>query len=150
MQLYCYDFSEFSKMALNADGTFGYPEFIEEQFGPNHTTFLIRSGGDLAGFAIVTPAGDAGATMMAQFFVMRGHRRAGVGQLAATRLFDTYAGAWEVHVIEENRVALAFWREIIARYTNGDFEPGPYELGNDRGTLFTFRSRGTKVKALVN
>ena len=147
MQLYLYDFSEFDDIKLNADGTFGDPGFIEEQFAPNHTTYVIRVDGELAGFEIVGPgpesSGDAGVTEMVQFFVMRAHRRRRIGRRAATSLFTAYSGPWEVRVIRENTGALAFWRDAIDCQTKGAFEESPYDLGSDRGTLFTFTSAGT-------
>ena len=146
MQLYCYDFSEFSKMKLNDDGTFGGPEFIEEQFGAEHASYVLRSEGALAGFAIVSPrsylTGKSGVSDMAQFFVMRGYRREGVGGTAAAFLFDRYPGPWEVRVIEENLGANAFWRSVIDAYTSGAFEASEIDARNDSGTLFTFTSHG--------
>ena len=146
MQLYCYDFNDFSNMPIHGDGTFGDPEFIEGQFGPRHTTYVLRFGGTLAGFAIVSPrsylTGKSSVTDMAQFFVMRGYRRKGIGRTAVTNLFDRHPGAWEVRVIDENSVANAFWRSAIDGYTSGAFEVSKIEDRNDSGTLFSFTSRG--------
>ncbi len=146
MQLYCYDFMDFSNMQINSDGTFGDPKFIEEQFGPNHTSYVVRSRGTLAGFAIVSPrsylTGKSGVTDMAQFFVMRGYRREGVGRTAAICLFDRHPGAWEVRVIEENSGAEAFWRSVIEQFTDGTFEVSEIDVPSDPGTLFSFTSRG--------
>ena len=144
MQLYCHDFNEFSQISLNDDGTYGDPEYIEEQFGPKHTSYVIRVGGELAGFAIVSPrsylTGDAGVTDMAQFFVMRGYRRGRVGEFASTFLFDAYPGPWEVRVIEENTAGNAFWRAVIDRYTGGAFTETKLDTDRDRRRLYTFRA----------
>ena len=146
MQLYCYDFSDFSKMKMNDDGTFGNPEFIEEQFGAEHASYTLRCRGAMVGFAIVSPrnflTGKSGVTDMAQFFVMRGYRREGVGRTAATILFDRHPGPWEVRVIEENLPAEAFWRSVIERYTSGAFKVSEIDVPSDAGTLFSFTSRG--------
>ena len=79
---------------------------------------------------------------MAQFFVMRGYRREGVGRTAATILFDRHPGPWEVRVIEENLPAEAFWRSVIERYTSGAFKVSEIDVPSDAGTLFSFTSRG--------
>ncbi len=146
MQLYCYDFSDFSDVQINDDGTFGDSEFIEEQFGPEHTSYVVRSGKELAGFAIVSPrsylTGKSGVTDMAQFFVMRGYRGEDVGRTAASLLFDRYPGPWEVRVIKGNLGAEAFWRSVVDRYTDGAFNVSKIEAGNDSGALFAFTSRG--------
>ena len=100
----------------------------------------------MAGFAIVSPrsylTGKSGVTDMAQFFVMRGYRRSGLGQTAATCLFDRHPGPWEVRVIKENSGANAFWRSAIDEYTDGAFEVSEIEARNDSGTLFSFTSAG--------
>ena len=144
MQLYCYDFSEFSEMALNDDGTYGDTEYIEEQFGPKRTSYVIRVEGALAGFAIVSPrshlTGDAGVTDMTQFFVMRAYRRGRIGEFASAFLFDAYPGPWEVRVIAENTGAKAFWRGAIDRYTGGVFTESKLGTDRNRGTLYCFDS----------
>ncbi len=144
MQLYCYDFSEFSQMAQNDDGTFGSAECIAELFGPKYASYVIRVDGALAGFAIVGPhshlTGDAGVTDMQEFFVMRAYRRDRVGEFASTFLFGVYPGKWEVRVIEENTGANTFWRMVISRYTGGAFTESDFDSGHDRGTLYTFVS----------
>jgi predicted acetyltransferase len=52
---------------------------------------------------------------------MRKHRRSGVGRTLATEMFDRFRGPWQVHQIERNTPAQAFWRRIIGDYTNGAF-----------------------------
>lgn len=146
MQLYCYDFSGFFEMPLNEDGTFGDPAFIEEQFGAGHRTFVIRGDSAISGFAVVTErsylSGTAGVNDMAQFFVIRGRRRGGVGEAAASQLFTLFSGPWEVRVMKENTAALGFWRSIIDRYTGGSFAEGPETDSPLGGTLFRFESSG--------
>ena len=58
---------------------------------------------------------------MAEFFVLRRHRRAGVGMRAAHILFETHAGAWEVRQRAANAAATSFWRRAIAAFTAGRF-----------------------------
>lgn len=147
MQLYYYDFSEFSEMSLNDDGTYGDPELIEEQFAPKYTSYVIRVEGALAGFAIVSPRSyltrDAGVTDMMEFFVMRAYRRGRIGEFASTFLFDVYPGPWEVRVIAENSAAKSFWRAVIDRYTGGAFIESQLDTDRHRGTLYTFSSNST-------
>lgn len=142
MQLYLYDFSEFAEVPINDDGMFGHKEFIEEQFGPAHDTYVIRAHGDLAGFAIVTRgsylAHDPTITDMTQFFIVRAWRKRGVGASAAQQLFSKYPGPWEVRVIDPNTNARAFWRESISRYTQGDFAETRSDTARHQGPVFTF------------
>ena len=143
MQLYCYDFSGFIETPINPDGTFGDTEFIEDQFGPDHQTFVIRIAGDICGFAVVTACGSASPVNdMAQFFVLRGRRRDRVGEAAAAQLFAKFRGPWEVRVIEQNTRARAFWRAVIDRFTCGSFDERQEPDGTERGTVFRFTSVG--------
>ena len=50
---------------------------------------------------------------VAEFFVVRGARRRGVGQRAARALFELFPGTWEVRVLRANERALAFWRSAV-------------------------------------
>jgi predicted acetyltransferase len=53
---------------------------------------------------------------VAEFFVVRKHRRRGVGLTAAHALFGTAWGVWEAAVVRRNVGALAFWRRAAASY----------------------------------
>ena len=87
--------------------------------------FVILSDGQRAGFALVSrPPAFPRTTVqfrMAEFFVVGGARRRGVGASAAWLLFNRFAGDWEVLEDEHNRPALQFWRRVIARLTNGRY-----------------------------
>jgi predicted acetyltransferase len=56
---------------------------------------------------------------IAEFFVIRRHRRSGVGRRAAFLLWHSLPGKWTVRVSEGNAGALAFWRGVVSEYTNG-------------------------------
>ena len=58
---------------------------------------------------------------MAEFFVMRKFRRQGVGSRVARQLFDRFPGRWEIAQKLENKIGQAFWRTLIADYTNGSY-----------------------------
>jgi predicted acetyltransferase len=125
-QLYSYDWSELLPLDVGDDGRFDdYPldaYWREEWRHP----FLIRAGGKLAGFALVSRrsrlTGADGVADMAEFFVMRRYRRKGVGFAAAAAAFDRFKGPWEVRQRPNNVTATAFWRRVIARYTNGNYQ----------------------------
>lgn len=65
-----------------------------------------------------------------EFFVLRKFRGAGVGERIARQLFDRFRGRWEVQRLARNTPALAFWRKVIGRYTDGRFQesdgPSPW------------------------
>jgi predicted acetyltransferase len=50
---------------------------------------------------------------MAEFFVMRKYRRAGIGTQSARLVFARFPGSWEVRQVEANVTASEFWRSVI-------------------------------------
>jgi predicted acetyltransferase len=138
MQLYLHDFSEVLTRAPDRDGAFPYPHLDAYWTDEWRKPFLITADDDVAGFALVRTVsvvtGSAGVADMAEFFVVRGLRRCGVGRAAARRLFAEFPGTWEVRVIEHYAAARAFWSAAI-----NDAAQGPAERSswvNDEGLRF--------------
>jgi predicted acetyltransferase len=76
-----------------------------------------------AGFAMVV-AGDGTPGVdyrMTEFFIARSRRRRGIGRAAARLILDRFAGRWEVVQDSANHEAIAFWRNVLAGYTRGDY-----------------------------
>ena len=126
LELYQYDFTEYTGDDVGPDGRFGY-RYLDAYFAnPDRHAFLIRADGQLAGFVLVRRAtsalGDGDVFDMAEFFVMRKYRRRAVGSEAAHRTFDRFVGRWEVREMAANLPAQAFWRRVIAAHTAGRFE----------------------------
>ncbi len=123
-QLYIHDFSEQwfdqPRGELNEDGLFDpYPYLDAYWEEEDCTPLLIRADGKLAGFALLNPDAHSERPAdqhMAEFFVARKHRRAGVGLAAAQQIFNAYTGLWEVAVAARNVGALSFWRRAAAGY----------------------------------
>jgi len=125
VELYLYDFSEFTGWDVGDNGRFGDRILDGCWTEPWRHPFLIKVDGKLAGFAIVDDrshlSGDPQTRDMKEFFVLRKYRGRGVGASVATQLFDRFPGNWEVRELAKNVAALAFWRAVIARYTDGRF-----------------------------
>ena len=121
IQLYVHDFSEHwagtPNGELQDDGRFApYPlgGYWEE---PERIPLLFRRQGRLIGFALINAHSHAERPLdhaVAEFFVVRKHRRDGVGQTAAHAIFAAYPGRWEAAVARRNTAALAFWRRAVA------------------------------------
>src|SRR3954469_7716061 len=83
LELYVHDMSAiFPDVRVGADGRFGYPKLPLYWSEPDRRfAFLIRCAGELAGFALVTRGSpvsdDPSALDVAEFFVLRRHRRSG-------------------------------------------------------------------------
>jgi predicted acetyltransferase len=126
LELYQYDLSDIFPIKLGADGRFGYDKLPLYWSEPDmHFAYLIRSRAEVACFALVTrgfPASDNPDDFdMAELFVLRSHRRSGVGGGAAFLLWDRHRGRWVVRVSEMNRGARPFWESAIREYTGGAF-----------------------------
>jgi len=140
LELYVHDMSEIFPIEIGAGGRFGYDRLPLYWSEPEKRhAFLIRSGADVAGFAFATvgsPATDDPTDLdVAEFFVLRGHRRSGVGRLAAIALWNTLPGRWVVRCSQANRAGLRFWSEVVRAYTGGAFrewtrpgDPNPWRV----------------------
>jgi predicted acetyltransferase len=88
--------------------------------------FVILRDGSPAGFALVerTSAAWQGrqpAFRLREFFISEAFRRRGLGREAAMLLFSRFEGQWLVTESPRDRGAVAFWRNVIGRYTRGRF-----------------------------
>jgi predicted acetyltransferase len=110
LELYAYDFSEFTDADVDEHGSFGYGYLDQYWTEPTRHPFLIRANEHIAGFSFVR-AGDPHD--MAEFFVLRKYRRSGVGVRAARSLFATFPGEWQVRQVAANTAAVAFWHRAI-------------------------------------
>jgi predicted acetyltransferase len=113
LELYAHDFSEFIDLKLGADGRFGY-EHLPLYWKESHRyPFLITVNSHLAGFVFVRRgsqiSNDENVWDMAEFFVVRGSRRLGIGTKVAHHVWRKFPGKWEVRVIDRNQRAKEFW-----------------------------------------
>jgi predicted acetyltransferase len=125
MQFYIHDFSElwFDREVegeLGPDGRYSdYPGLDAYWTDPTREPWLFRVNGLPVGFALVNTVAHSDAPIdrsVAEFFVVRKHRRRGVGLAAAHAMFGTAWGVWEAAVVRRNVGALAFWRRAAASY----------------------------------
>ena len=87
LELYIQDFSELVDLKLAEDGRFGYKHLSLYWKESNRYPFLIKANGHLAGFVFVRKcsevSNDADVLDIAEFFIVRGFRRLGIGMKAA-------------------------------------------------------------------
>jgi predicted acetyltransferase len=151
LELYIHDMSEvFPHVQLGPDGRFGYSRLPLYWSEPDRRfAFLIRCDGRIAGFILVTrgsPAvSDPDVLDVAEFFVLRQYRRAGTGREAAFMLWHRLRASWIVRVLENHVVALAFWRDTIATFTNGTYSESPLRGEPNDWRVFSFESGRTNA-----
>ena len=82
LELYLYDFSEFSKEDLAENGYFGYTYLDAYWQEAGRFPFFIRADGRLAGFILVRSCSEHNPLPdphnIAEFFVLKKYRRHGV------------------------------------------------------------------------
>jgi len=148
LQLYLHDFSEFAPRhttygEVDADGLFPYPPGLDSYWQePGREPLLIRADGAVAGFALLNCWSALDRPLdraVAEFFVLRKYRRAGVGTRAAHAVFRRHPGRWEVAVAAYNPAALRFWRQVALDL------PGAAEQSGDgrrwSGAVLTFTTQ---------
>jgi predicted acetyltransferase len=145
LELYIHDLSEIFPLEVGADGRFGYPRLPLYWSEPeSRHAFLIKTGATIAGFALATrgsPASDDPTDLdVAEFFVLRRHRRSSIGRDAAFALWRTLPGRWVVRVSEANRAGLPFWRATVGAFTHGDFTESTRSGQPNGWRVFTFAS----------
>lgn len=146
LEMYIHDFSEFHTVAPGSDGRFGYPDLGLYWLEPEHHAFLAQMDGDLAGFALVRKLlsieGNQAVWDMAEFFVLRGIRRRGIGTEMAQAVWALFPGAWQVRVMQANRRATLFWARAIAKHAGAPIQPASIEKNGEPWSVFTFESPG--------
>jgi predicted acetyltransferase len=142
LQLYAHDFSDFHNLDLGPDGRFGYPSLPLYWSEPGRHPFLVWVEGKLAGFALVRRgsevSGDETIWDMAEFFVIRGFRRRGIGTQAAHEVWRRFPGLWEVRVMQSNTAAQDFWSRAISKFVGEAIHPVRVEKGSKHWILFSF------------
>lgn len=148
LELYFHDFSEMyppEAWTIGEDGVFGPYEHLDGYWpGPERRPLLIHAGGLLAGFALVNAHSWRGAPIdhaMAEFFILRQHRRSGVGRQAAQAIFHRYPGRWELAIAKANTAAHAFWPRTVLETTGVD-KLTMWRIADRDRTILDFEVRG--------
>lgn len=145
LELYIHDFSELLDAKLGPDGRFGYPRLRLYWSEPGRHPMLVKAAGRWAGFALVKRgseiSGDPDVWDMAEFFVLRGYRRQGVGTQIAQDVWRQFPGRWQVRVMQSNIAAQLFWERAIASLIGAVIRPAVFEKDGECWRYFSFESR---------
>lgn len=141
LELYQHDLSDIWDQEVDSHGEYGYSldRYWKE---PSCHPFVALVNGYYAGFALVdgaTKIKDSGR-WMDQFFVLKKHRRAGIGRAMAHHVFSALPGYWEVGQMVENQSAQRFWRQVISEYTAKGYTENSLSSGWWQGIIQCFHS----------
>jgi predicted acetyltransferase len=145
LELYAHDFSEFFDLELRENGRFGYRSLPLYWSDPNRHPFLIRLDGRLGGLVLVQKgtgvSGNDAVWDMAEFFVVRGCRRRGIGTQVAHNVWRQFPGRWEVRVMQANVPARHVWAKAISSFAGESLQPFHFENSDGSWTVFSFESK---------
>src|SRR6185369_645871 len=109
MQLYTHDFSEqwYDRPTGEVDEQGRFPAYPLDPYWrqPDHIPLLLRQNSKIIGFALLNRLTHTDRPLdrnMAEFFVLRKHRRSGAGTQAAQAIFSRYPGMWEAAIARRN------------------------------------------------
>ncbi|SOC46171.1 Predicted acetyltransferase [Blastococcus aggregatus] len=111
LELNSHDFSEFDGRDLGPTGEYGY-RYLDHYWIENEDrhAFIVRVDRAIAGCVLVRAGSPH---RFGEFFIVRKHRRSGVGTTVAHAIFGRFPGEWLVEEIPGNDAAVAFWRRAI-------------------------------------
>lgn len=95
------------------------------QTGEQRWPYLIRSGPELAGFALVNAHSVTPQPVdfaMAEFFIRPEQRGTGLGLAAMEALFARHPGTWQIAVMLGNHQARRFWQRVLEHLSVGDLQ----------------------------
>jgi predicted acetyltransferase len=145
LELYAHDFSEFIDLKLGADGRFGYEHLPLYWKEASRHPFLIMVNGHLAGFVFVRRGSEISNYTdvwdMAEFFIVRGYRRHGIGTEVAHQIWRKFPGQWEVRIIDRNQQAKGFWGRAIGEFLGRPINPTPFLKNGEGWHVFSFESK---------
>ena len=139
MQHYRHDLSEFIDIVVNHEGLFDLGPYFDLYWteSTRHPFFVFDDGASV-GFALAREY-ESACYEVAEFFILRKHRRKGAGTAAALALFRRFKGRWRVAQDAGNSPAQAFWRKVVGQFSGGDFQEG-WSDQQPRGPMQTFLS----------
>ena len=143
---YLHDMAEWFKFEIGADGRYAYD--TSPHWARRESVYLARVSGALAGFALVGSAeqwtNNPNGHDVREFFVVRRHRRFGVGEVLARHIWSAHPGEWLVRVLEANLPAVPFWRRVTDSYTEGHYtERIVVPADGKRRVFFSFSNTGS-------
>ena len=111
-QLYMKDLADFRDSVVQVDGRYRDDRLRTYLSYEEHWPFLIRSQGEIVGFALVRKSKPT-TYVIGEFYIKPEFRRSGVGSSAVSEILQKFIGNWEIPFQNENSKAAAFWRKTI-------------------------------------
>ena len=142
MQFYVYDFSEWLPLELGEHGFFNIQPKLDYWRKPATRAFMIRVGGELAGFVTVDDNThlDGAEYNIGYFFVSRRFRGQGVAKFVVSALLSQFPGQWQIFHIDANPPARRFWAKVMPDLTGNQFTLHQQPVDGYPCTFYRFQS----------
>jgi predicted acetyltransferase len=101
----------------DAAGVYLYPYLDAYWQEDERFPYLLYSGNDLAGFALVRKV--EGHWEMAEFYVKSDFRRHGLGRTCAAALLTSHPGAWRIEFNRHNLPSRNLWKNLAEHLGKG-------------------------------
>ncbi|GAF15746.1 hypothetical protein JCM19046_142 [Bacillus sp. JCM 19046] len=108
-QFYIYDFSEYMPIEVEGNGKYDDYPLAAYWVNPAYFPYLIKKGVHYIGFVLVKESRTH--TSIAEFFIMKRHRRGGFGKAIVHKIFHQHRGNWEISQLKNNEPARLFGAE---------------------------------------
>ncbi|MCX6457140.1 MAG: GNAT family N-acetyltransferase [Actinobacteria bacterium] len=113
-QLYMQDLARFRNLIVENDGRYRDDRLRTYLAYEEHWPLVIRSNGEVAGFALVRKS-KPDTHLIGEFFIRPEFRLAGIGAAAVEQILQKFSGNWEIPFQIENPIAASFWRKTIPK-----------------------------------
>lgn len=114
----CYE-AEFSNLTLSMPDRNGLFEIATMPNLP-YIGYIIFVDNVPIGFCVANIGAEFND--IADFYIIPSMRKRAYGYKLAEFIFKLHPGKWHVRQIEGANGATLFWRKVIGKYTNGDYE----------------------------
>lgn len=116
MSLYLHDLSEFADdLKVNEGGVYEYEGieyyFTKEELKP----LLIYFNEEIAGFVLLNSGKYVPRDVeysIHELFIIKSFRGKGIASEAIKKLFDMYKGKYKVEQLQDNKLAVDFWKKF--------------------------------------
>lgn len=119
IQLYLHDLSLYFPILFNSD-ICKYDYNLDKYFEDNYAYF-IKSNDNILGFVLIDDNKDSNYEI-SEIFVLNNYKHKKVGEQAVIKIFNKYKGNWIIKAVPSSIVAESFWKKVIGKYTNNDYE----------------------------
>ncbi len=93
------------------------PKWLEYFYETSvHFGYFIEFNNEICGFVLVCNKcfySSDDRYFLSEFYIAKEYRRLGLGKDAATRLFTTLKGKWELSVHPRNLTSIRFWDSVL-------------------------------------